>query len=146
MDISEKPTKPGGDAMQAPDILSHDEMFAEANGVMWKKCVRNDGNEVVLMMEAKDVESGDADKFELIAGQVKVIAIYDMWGYKTSFKHANSPLRPEFVYEVGKTLDGPIWGFPTFEMAQRKWVGQYGASKDIRYVNLATSGWRELLK
>lgn len=128
--------------MLAPDILTREEMFKPQSGVFWKKCVRSDGNEVVLMMASENIkESGD----ELIGTLVKTIAIYDMWGYKTTFRHANSPLKHDFEYEVGKTLNGPIWGYDTFEKAQRKWVGMYGASKDERYEKLATFGGRGIL-
>lgn len=133
--------------MQAPDVLTEKAMFEPLDVVMWKKCYRHDGNEVVVMMEAEGMKEGNVDKFEFIADSVTVLAIYDMWGYKTGFKTAISPLRHNFVYEVGKKLKGPIWGFDTFEKAQRKWVGieYYGASKDDRYVGLATSGGRKLL-
>ena len=130
--------------MQPPDVLSKEGMFSEQPGIMWKKCLRDDGNEVVLMMEATKIKSG-LIAHELIADEVKVLAIYDMWGYKTSFRHANSPSVKGFVYEVGKTVAGPIWGYARFEMAQRKWVGMYGASKDSRYEELATAGGRKIL-
>lgn len=133
--------------MQAPDILTREAMFEPAGGIMWKKCYREDGNEVVLMMEAKGVKKGTHDAFELIADSVTAVAIYDMWGYRTDFKTAMSPLNHSFVYEVGREAQGPIWGFDTFEKAQRKWVGveSYGAAKDGRYVALATKGGRTIL-
>lgn len=134
--------------MQAPDVLNDKTMFEPMQGIMWKKCYRYDGNEVVLMMEAKGIREGRADEFELIADSVTVLAIYDMWGYKTGFNTALSPLNHKFIYEVGKEAKGPICGFDTFEKAQRKWVGveYYGASKDDRYVRLATSGGRKILQ
>ncbi len=131
--------------MQAPDVLSHGEMFQEIQGAMWKKCIREDGNEVVLMLEVENVKKDDRPEPELIADQAKILAIYDMWGYKTTFRHAMSPTCHQFVYEVGKTVKGPIWGYPRFETAQRKWVGKYGASEDGRYIDLATSGGRQIL-
>ena len=132
--------------MLAPDVLTKKDMYEPCPGIFWKKCVRNDGNEVVLMMAYDGVkEQGGGEYTELVGYRVNVVAIYDMWGYKTTFKHANSPMRKDFVYEVGKTLDGPIWGYDTFEKAQRKWVGKYGASKDDRYMELATFGGRKIL-
>ena len=132
--------------MHAPDILTKKDMYEPCGGIFWKKCLRDDGNEVVLMMAYTDVKTAPGYPYvEMIGYGVNVIAIYDMWGYKTSFKHAISPIRHEFVYEVGQILEGPIWGYDTFEKAQRKWVGCNGAFHDERYVQLATADGRKLI-
>lgn len=127
--------------MTPKNQLSKNDMFTPMPGIMWKKCMRPDGNEVVLMMAAENMKVA----YECTASAVTCIAIYDMWGYKTDLKTCSSPIHPEFVYRVGKRRKGPIWGYETFEKAQRKWVGQYGASKDDRYMELATEGGRRPL-
>ena len=131
--------------MLPPDALSAKDMLQPVDGIFWKKCIRDDGNEVVLMMRHERSKDGRCDYREVVGYGVTVEAIYDMWGYKTTFRHAVSPTRHEFVYEVGAFLEGPIWGYRTFDEAQRKWVGMYGASKDDRYTDLATFGGRKII-
>lgn len=126
--------------IEVKPFLTKEDMFAVVPGVMWKKAVCADGNEVILMMEATNMKIGH----ECTASSVKCLAIYDMWGYKTDLKKCLSPIRKQFVYRVGYSRKGPIWGFETFDKAQRKWVGVYG-EKDKRYVELATEGGRHLI-
>lgn len=128
--------------IEIKNVLSKEDMFTPIAGVMWKKAVCKDGNEVILMMEANITQGGG--QVACIASKIKSLAIYDMWGYRTDLKTCLSPMKQTFVYRIGQTRKGPIWGFDTFEMAQRKWVGLYG-EKDDRYLALATEGGRHLI-
>ena len=132
--------------MKLPNVLSDKDKFKPIKGIFWKKAYCADGNEVCVMMQAASIK---VEKHcvppELVAQSVKVLGIYDMWGYLTGLTETNSPTQKDFVYKVGKTIKGPIWGYDTFDKAQRKWVGQHGSAKDDRYIRLATEGGRKLL-
>ena len=132
--------------MQPPSVLTEEEKLKPVKGIFWKKAYCADGNQVVVMMKAPNIKIEKQCKPpELVAKSVKVLGIYDMWGYLTGLTETESPSKKGFVYEVGKTIRGPIWGYDTFDKAQRKWVCGYGAAKDDRYIELATRGGRKLL-
>lgn len=124
--------------MQPPEIIkkSNDKRVSNLG---YKKVFCKDGNEVVLLLsmdEETNFQKPTATSYG-IARSVTVLAVYDMWGYKTDLKTANSHWDKNFVYEVGETYapKNGIWYWPTFKQAQSYWLNA-GEVKDERYEKL----------
>lgn len=124
--------------MQLPNIIKK-RTDKRVYNIGYKKVFCEDGNEVVLLL-SMDEESNIKKPTETdygIARSVKVLAVYDMWGYKTSLLEAHSHYDPKFKYKVGMSYapDNGIWYWPTFHQAQEYWLNA-GEVKDPRYAKL----------
>lgn len=94
--------------------------------IAWKKVFCDDWNEVVIQLETEeDFSSSPENVYECISHKAKVLAIYDMDGYKTALPTARSYHDRNFEYVVGKTYTGEhgIWCRPSFDGAAAYWKG-----------------------
>ena len=120
--------------------LTEETMTDRSKFTGWKKVFCEDGNEVVLFLwldEDNAIKKPTETDYG-IAKEVEVLAIYDMWGYRTALKSARSHFNKDFKYEVGKTYapEKGIWYWPTFKQARSYWVNAEEV-KDDRYSALA---------
>ena len=124
--------------MQPPDIITKEWDVMRPN-LGFKKVFCEDGNEVVLFLSMDDSKCKQRPTETLcgIASKVTVLAIYDMWGYRTDLKVAHSFHDNSFVYRKGRTYapTNGIWYWPTFRQAQSYWLNA-GKEKNPTYEKL----------
>ena len=126
------------------EILTEEEKDLAKDGIAWKKVFCLDGNEVLALLsfDPKKANVQRVGGYYVIKGPVLILAIYDMWGYRTSIETANSFYDRSFSYKVGKTVKGEngIWAWPTFNEAVDYWKNQSTMhARDLRYDRLGSS-------
>ncbi len=106
------------------NILTEEDKKLSQPGIAWKKAFCSDDNEVLVLLSFdKKTPVPNLGSFYVIKSPVRVLAIYDMWGYKTAIKETRSNWDKSFVYRVGETVnpENGIWAWPTFNQAVEYW-------------------------
>lgn len=124
------------------EILTEDEKNIRAEGIAWKKAFCADGNEVLVLLSfnKNDVAGMPLEgDYYVLQCPVTVLAIYDMWGYRTTIEETRSFFNRDFVYKIGKTIKAEkgIWAWPTFNEAVDYWKNEPNMHvRDKRYESL----------
>ncbi len=104
--------------------LTEKDKGLRTKGIAWKKAFCSDGNEVLVLLSF-DPRTAMPEKgcYYVLKCPVTVLAIFDMWGYRTSLEETKSLHDRGFAYQVGETVRAAsgIWAWPTFNEAVNYW-------------------------